>query len=341
MFNLVVEVDDNNAGQTAPIPFPVTINLSDLQATLSISDVSDGEGNGPFVFDVMLTGDDINNAFDVTYSTTDITAQDAGTGVGSNDYEGTASSTISFAGNVPSETQQISITINGDSIVEADENFFVNLLSTTSNDISFTDDTGEGTIENDDRASVTISDVSVVEGNPGDAVQFIFNVTLDNPVDTDLTFDYATQDDTAVGGQDFDATSGTLTILAGSTSGQITVDVSEEQLVELDETLTVLAGNLQAAGRDVSLVGTGTEDSTWTQLVADINGEITGDGFGTSVATSADGNTVVSPRHPSTTVTAATQVTPEFTTSTAALGSSSAAISMARQQTTGPALRWQ
>ena len=99
---------------------------------------------------MVLTGDDINNAFDVTWSTSDSTAVDAGTLPGSNDYDGAASSTISFDGNATSETETVSIVVNDDIVVEADEAFFVNLLSATSNDISFADALGVGTILNDD-----------------------------------------------------------------------------------------------------------------------------------------------------------------------------------------------
>lgn len=76
--------------------------------------------------------------------------------------------------------------------------------------------------------------------------------------------------------------------------GQITVDVTAESLVELDESLTVLLDNLQAGASTVNLVGTGTGGvGAWTQLGGDIDGVAAGDKFGLSVAMSADGNTVV------------------------------------------------
>ncbi|MEZ6115796.1 MAG: Ig-like domain-containing protein [Pirellulaceae bacterium] len=148
-FNLTIEVDDNNGEANSTNTSIVAIELNDLHATLAMAmaDASGEEANGPIVFDVTLTGDVINSPFDVTYSTIDGTAQNAVVGVGSNDYDGTASSTIGFSGDATSETRQISVAVNDESVVETDENFSVNLLATTSNDVSFANTLGTAVID--------------------------------------------------------------------------------------------------------------------------------------------------------------------------------------------------
>ncbi|MEZ6117741.1 MAG: Calx-beta domain-containing protein [Pirellulaceae bacterium] len=90
------------------------------------------------------------DAFDVTFLTVDGTARGEGTGVGSNDFQGTTSGVLSFGGNATTETQQISIAIDDDAVAGRNEQFFVNLIDATSNDISFADASATGTTENDD-----------------------------------------------------------------------------------------------------------------------------------------------------------------------------------------------
>ncbi|WP_197231540.1 FG-GAP-like repeat-containing protein [Novipirellula artificiosorum] len=114
-----------------------------------------------------------------------------------------------------------------------------------------------GTIVNDDQATLEIGDASVVEGNSGPTV-LSFPVTLSAPVDVNVSLDYATQDGSALADGDYIANTGTLTIIAGETTGTIDITVNGDNDVELDETLQIILDNLQAGGRDVTLVGTGT-----------------------------------------------------------------------------------
>lgn len=109
-----------------------------------------------------------------------------------------------------------------------------------------------GTILNDDSATVSINDASVVEGG-----NLEFNVSLSNPVDTDTVISYSTSDDTATASDsDYTGhTSQTVTIAAGETSGTITVATTVDNQVELDETLTVAVDAIDADGRNVLAAG--------------------------------------------------------------------------------------
>src|SRR5207302_1608154 len=80
-----------------------------------------------------------------------------------------------------------------------------------------------GTINNDDSATITIGNASVVEGG-----NLVFTVTLSNAVQGGVTVDYATSNGTAgdgTGGSDSDytAASGTLSFAGAAGSQTITV----------------------------------------------------------------------------------------------------------------------
>ncbi len=83
--------------------------------------------------------------------------------------------------------------------------------------------------------TVRIQDVIVTEGNSG-AVAAVFTVTLSAASNQNVTVAYGTGDDAAAAGSDYQAVSGTLTILAGETMGMISVPVNGDRIVEASET---------------------------------------------------------------------------------------------------------
>ena len=109
---------------------------------LSIGDVTFLEGDSgtkTFTFTVSMSGSNTLGA-SVSYATAD------GTATAGSDYV-TASSTLTWAaGDTSSKT--ISITVNGDTTVEPDETFYVNLTSPTNATVS--KGQGAGTIQNDE-----------------------------------------------------------------------------------------------------------------------------------------------------------------------------------------------
>src|SRR4029079_8075220 len=95
-----------------------------------------------------------------------------------------------------SSTQIFQVDVNGDTVPETNETFFVNASSVTG--ATVTDGQGQGTIVNDDAApNLTINDVSLNEGNAG-TTTFTFTVSLSAPAPAGgVTFDIATADGTA------------------------------------------------------------------------------------------------------------------------------------------------
>src|SRR5262249_10589119 len=113
--------------------------------SVSINDVTISEGNsGTQVATFTVTRSGGTAAFAVNFATSDGTAT-----VADNDYVA-ASGTLQFGAN--ENTKTISVTINGDTKVEANETFNV-LLSNATNGATISDNQGVGTITNDDGAA--------------------------------------------------------------------------------------------------------------------------------------------------------------------------------------------
>ena len=142
---------------------------------ISITDVTITEGDAgtkTATFTVSHTG---TAAFSVDYATAD------GTATAGSDYVAT-SNTLNFAaGSGAAQSQTVSVTINGDTTVEPDETFFVNLLNATGGG-TIVKSQGIGTITNDDAvaaASATSRSRTspITEGNAGTKTAN-FTVTL-------------------------------------------------------------------------------------------------------------------------------------------------------------------
>jgi hypothetical protein len=157
-----------------------------------------------------------------------------------------------------SASATISVPIKGDATVEPNETFFVNL--TTPSGATIADTQATGTITNDDGATISIDDVSLAEGNSGTA-NMIFTVSLSNPSVSTVQVNYTTADDTASGGSDYTATSGTLTFPIGDTTQTITVTVNGDTTVEQNETFFVNLNSPSGATiADNQGIGTITND---------------------------------------------------------------------------------
>ena len=249
----------------------VTI-LSDDDISLSVNDPSVIEGNSgstTLTFTVSLDSPAPAGGATVDYATSD------GTATAGSDYTA-VSGTLSFAAGETSKT--IDISISGDETVEIDETFTLTLSNPTGTTVVLGDDTGIGTITNDDQATVTIADVSVDE-NSGTAT---ITLTLDNAVDGGFSVDVSTADGTATTADaDYTAvTSQTLNFAGTATEVQtFQVPITGDTKVELDETVSISMGGLSpvivdAADIDVAddAILTINNDDQATVTIADVSG---------------------------------------------------------------------
>ena len=198
--------------------------------------MSAGEASGIASFVVRLNGAITQNVT-VKYTTTD------GTAAAPSDYTAT-SETLTFT---PSglASQIVSVTLVNDAVSEPTETFTLSLSNASANAL-ISDADGIASIINDD-ASITINDVNVTEGNvnrKGVATNTTatFTVSLAHPVNRVVLVNYATGafGDTATAGADYQSNSSSLSIPTGQTSGSVAVTVIGDNLVEPNETFSVV-----------------------------------------------------------------------------------------------------
>jgi Calx-beta domain-containing protein len=182
----------------------------------------------------------------VDYATSD------GTATAGLDYTG-VSGTLDFG---PSDSQKsFSVPILDDALIEGDET--VNLALTNAqptNDASLgTPNTAVLTIVDDD-SNVQFSLASYgVDESAGKAT---IEVTRTGLTTGTSTVAYATSDGTALDGQDYTATSGTLTFGPGVTSQTFDVPILDDQVAETFETLNLALSNAGPLGTHVGSPGT-------------------------------------------------------------------------------------
>ncbi|MFN7929970.1 MAG: Calx-beta domain-containing protein [Blastocatellia bacterium] len=207
--------------------------------TLSINNVMKNEGNsGNTSFDFTVTLSPASTqTVTVNYATANHTA------TAPDDFTVIPSTPLTFQ---PNETMKtISVQVKGETTVETDEIFYLNLSSPANATLS--NNQGTGTIINDDGARLSINDVTVTEGNSG-TTNAVFNVTLDNPSALPITVKYATADQTAtVANNDYTPVSNTLMFPPNSTLQTITVPVKGDTAVELNETFVVNLSGVSGA----------------------------------------------------------------------------------------------
>jgi len=169
---------------------PINICVAATPPNLTITDVSAVEGNsGPTTATFTVSLSAPAPSTDVTF---DISTQDGTATTANSDYVAkTLTNQIIPAGQM---TYTFTVIINGDAAVEPDETFFVKV--TNINGATIADGQGFGTIQNDDLPTLWIDDISANEGNSGPKT-FTFHVTLSAPAPAPITFDIATQDNTA------------------------------------------------------------------------------------------------------------------------------------------------
>ncbi|TLX21877.1 putative Ig domain-containing protein [Thermomonas fusca] len=223
--------------------------LNDDLPNLTINDVTASEGNAGttnFTFTVSLSAPAGPGGVSFDIATANGTAT---LGV---DY--VAQSLTGQTIPAGSSSYTFTVLVNGDALNEPSETYFVNVTNVTNAIVA--DGQGVGTIVNDDPLpSMSINDVTVVEGNAG-TTSAVFTVTLSAASGQTVTANYATADGTATAGSDYTASSGTLTFAPGQTTGTLTVLVTGETVPEASETFFVnLSGAANATISDNQGVG--------------------------------------------------------------------------------------
>ncbi len=265
---------DNNTNMSLDFGFktPTTVTIDDVT-------LAEGTGGSTTAFSFTVSRNDNSEAFDLTVNTI------TGSAASPSDYAAITNGTVSFTAG-GSLTSTVTVLVNHDNIVEANESFTV-VLSAAPAGVTITDDTGLGTINNDDAAVVTLTGTqSLNEGAGGATTNFTFVATLNNPVQGGFSIAYNTNNGSA---QliDADYTDNDNSIIFTGTAGEshdITVVVNDDNKVEINETFTVSLGAISGAPTGVSSAGspqTGTilnDDSAVVSLSVGAGGNSKNEG---------------------------------------------------------------
>lgn len=243
--------------------------------TISDATVTEGTNSTTYAtFTVSRVGATTGaQAASVNYATADGTAKQV------EDYI-TQSGTLNFA---PGETsQKITIEIRGDGRDEDDETFKVNLSGATG--LAIGDGQGIGIIiDNDATPQLSISDVTLTEGNSGTR-SAAFIVKLSAASGKTVTVNAIPSNGTATASKDYTAGGIKLTFAPGEVSKTYNVPVISETLSETDENFFVLLSAPVNAGlARARAIGTIKNDDAVPGIsVADIS--LQEGHFGTRVA---------------------------------------------------------
>jgi hypothetical protein len=208
------------------------ITDAEVPPRLGIGDVIIGEGEsgaGLASFTVRLSSPQPRTV-SVDYATAD---KDATAG---SDYVAQSGS-LSFPPGVVEK--RVRVTVNGDSVDEADERFKVVLSSPVRAVLGRA--TGKGTILDDDPGggvTLSVGDAKVVEGDDlGSSA--VFPVRLSAPQPVAVTVNFGTGDGSATAAGDYQPRLGTVTIPAGATSKNVSITVNGDYDLEAQETFTL------------------------------------------------------------------------------------------------------
>lgn len=239
--------DELNETFTVALSAPVGASLADGSATvtivdndpmpvLSVGDIREAEGDSgtrDFFITVELDRPS-SRSVSFSYGVRDGTATRPG------DYT-EKQGQQTFA---PGETSfSYGIRVKGDTAIEPDEYFDVvitEVVNALPGDLE-----GRVTIDNDDEAA-SVADASGLEGDAGSTPVSV-TVSLNDPVDEDVTFDWATQasaaPNDATPGADYQTASGTVTIPAGEVEASFDVMILGDTLDDGDEVFEVVLSN--------------------------------------------------------------------------------------------------
>ncbi len=130
------------------------------------------------------------------------------------------------------------VTVKGDDVIESDETFTAALVNVVGLPVARAQ--ARGTILNDDNATLSIADATVVEGNEG-ASTASFVITLSQPMTVPVQFTATTSPITATAGADYVTTSQvSRRIDPGRTQLLFEVPVNGDTLAEPQETFSVV-----------------------------------------------------------------------------------------------------
>ncbi|WP_299655560.1 Calx-beta domain-containing protein, partial [uncultured Tateyamaria sp.] len=212
-----------------------------MPSTISVSPAEILEGADQIVFRVSLSEASLS---DITVQYRAVQDGSALVGRGG-DVEGTTAEQT-FTLTIPAGSTQAEIRYNIDAIDadEFDENFTLELSDPVNAILSGGEPvlTATGVILDSDggqNLALFVSDPLVFETDAG-GQQAVFEIRLSQPFAQSVTLDYTTADGTALAGEDYVATAGSVTFAPGQTVASVAVDILGDTLNEALETFSLV-----------------------------------------------------------------------------------------------------
>ncbi len=262
------------SGATLGANSAYTLSITDDETapSISISDTTVNENAGTASLTVSLSN---SSASSVTVDW----ASANGTATAPADYT-SASGALTFTSGQTSKT--VTITINDDALNEADETLTVGLSNATNATIA--DNSGIITITDNDpipTIQFTQSTQSVAE----DVGTVTLTAQLSAASGRDISVPVAYSGTATGSGTDYTASSGTLSITAGQTTGTVTLTIVDDLIYETNETVIATMGTPVNATLDTTSVQTVTITNNDSQPSITIDDLTVGESDGNAVVT--------------------------------------------------------
>lgn len=237
-----------------------------VQTVAMISNVTIIEGNTgttPFTAQVSIVG-----------SYTQLTLKIVATPGTADETDYTFAPTVLTFGVGSPTTQTVSGVIIGDVDPEGNETFWLSAIAVAGAPSSFLSSGGLVSITDDDRETAPwlyVDTIVVPEGNQGTATAEIA-VRLQPASSNTVTVSFATKDATAYAGEDYVATSGTLTFAPGETRKTVPITILGDRVVERDEDFVIELSQAKAAviGSERTLIVIGNDDAPIHTTIEDM-----------------------------------------------------------------------
>jgi len=221
--------------------------------SISVRDVVVVEGNSgttQATFVVALSGPS-SQSVSFSFATAN------GTATAGSDYIA-SSGNATFA---PGEVEKpVVVLVNGDSVDETQETFFLDISNVQNATVS--SNRGTGFINDDDGPTISINDVSVTEGNAGTKAA-TFTLTLSGPSVEAIAIRAVTTPGTATASTDYNSVNSVVIFQPGTVTRTLDVTIIGDTNLESNETFTVnLSDPFGTTIADGEGVGTILDDDT-------------------------------------------------------------------------------
>ncbi len=246
-------ITNDDSGTTTPV-------VSIAVAPAAVNE----DGNGTLVYTFTRTG--------VTTAALAVNYTVSGTATSGTDFAALSGTVTIPAG---SASATVSVNPTDDTTVEGNDTIILTVTDGAAYDVGTASATG--TITNDDSTgpvtptvSVSVSPAAVNEDGNG---TLVYTFTRTGATTAALAVSYAVSG-TATPGSDFTALSGTVTIPAGSASATVSVNPTDDTIVEANETIILTVTDTAAYDRGSTFTATGTVTNDDTGVGSTVTGAL-------------------------------------------------------------------